>query len=388
MLRAVCLASLAALAAFAFAADDRTSDKTGAPPAPKLVRTFALSGAGGTRPDAGVPGRIDHLAYDPATQRLFVAALGNGSLEVVDVDRGERIKSVGGLGRPQGVAIARAVGCAVVTCDDGKVHVYDTRTLEQKKTIDLGSGADNVRYIDAQDDVVHIPKAALVYVTHDTSAGGAIAVFDPQTWEKVHEIAFSSRPESFQLDPNSARLFANLPEGGRATKDGVVAVADSNTGKIEAEIQLKGRGRNFPMAFDAVHDRVFVACRQPAKLILIDPRKNAVAAEADCAEDSDDVFYDAKTNRVLVIGGGFRPDLQDAPATGTAAGRGGAPPDETGAIDVFAVGADGALTKAATTPTAFHARTGLFVPGRRALYVAVPMRGDREAEIREYAVPE
>ncbi len=32
-----------------------------------------------------VQGRIDHMAIDVAGQRLFVAALGNNTLEVVDV---------------------------------------------------------------------------------------------------------------------------------------------------------------------------------------------------------------------------------------------------------------------------------------------------------------
>jgi hypothetical protein len=60
--------------------------------------------------------------------------------------------------------------------------------------------------------------------------------------------------------------------------------------------------------------------------------------------------------------------------------------DETGTIEVFSVAADGALRLVASTPSAPHARTGLFVPTRRALYVAVPMRGGRDPEIREYKV--
>lgn len=346
--------------------------------APCLTRTIALEGVGAPHRDVGVPGRIDHLAYDPAIRRLFVAALENGSLEVLDLEKGERVKSIGGLGHPQGIAIARSVSCVVVACGDGQAHVYDTRTLEETKTIMLGRGADNVRY-DAPADAV--------YVTYGSTEGGAIAVLDPHTWETLREIPFKSRPESFQLDPNGVRIFANLPEGIRATKDGAVAVADRNTGKVEAEIKLPDRARNFPMAFDAAHERLFIACRRPARLIVIDTRKNAVIAEADCTDDSDDLFYDAQTNRVLVIGGGFRPDLQEPPPT-TAAASPGTPPDETGAIDVFSVGAHGELKKIASTRTAPHARTGLLVPERRAIYLAVPPRERRDSEVREYNVAE
>src|SRR6476469_2164918 len=54
----------------------------------------------------GVEGRIDHLAYDPATQRLYVAALGNDTVEVVDASRGAHLKSLRGFREPQGIAVA------------------------------------------------------------------------------------------------------------------------------------------------------------------------------------------------------------------------------------------------------------------------------------------
>src|SRR2546421_10255860 len=52
-----------------------------------------------------VEGRIDHLAFDATRQRLFVAALGNNTVEVVDVKAGTHIKSVPGFHEPQGIAV-------------------------------------------------------------------------------------------------------------------------------------------------------------------------------------------------------------------------------------------------------------------------------------------
>jgi hypothetical protein len=343
------------------------------PPAVKLARTIELPGVRGTRPDVGIPGRLDHLAYDPATKRLYVAALENGSLEVLDLGAGRRVRSIPGLSRPQGVAVASAAGCVAVACGgDGVMHVYDTRTLDESGAIGIGPDADNVRY-DARDNAV--------YVSYGETNRGAIAVLDARTWSKLRDIRFQSRPESFQLDPTGTHVFANLPESVRSVKDGVVAVANRNDGQIEAQVQLKARARNFPMAFDAAHERLFIASRRPARLMVIDTRRCAVIADAPCTDDSDDLFYDAQTGRVLVIGGGFRPDLQE-PGTASPC----SPPGEMGALDVFAVGANGELTRLSTTPTAPHARTGLFVPSRRAVYIAVPFHGEREAEIREYRV--
>jgi hypothetical protein len=207
-------------------------------------------------------------------------------------------------------------------------------------------------------------------------------VLDPRNWGKLRDLPFPSKPESFQLEPGVNHLFANLPGGKNAAKDGTVVSVNRDDGKIEAQTQLKDRARNFPMALDPIHKRFFIACRKPARLIAMDARNCAVLGEADCVDDSDDLYYDAETGYVLVIGGGFRPDLQGA---GTASPC--SPPGEMGAIDVFSVGKKGELTRVASSPTGIHARTGLFVPSRGAVYVAVPMHGGRDPEIREYKIP-
>ena len=76
--------------------------------APVLVRTFPLEGVRGPADRTGIPGRIDHMAYDPATRRLFIACVANGSVEVIDLDAGKRIGTIGRLPGPQGVAVAGA----------------------------------------------------------------------------------------------------------------------------------------------------------------------------------------------------------------------------------------------------------------------------------------
>src|SRR5258708_14474518 len=55
-----------------------------------------------TIPLADVQGRIDHLSLDVAGQRLFVSALGNDTVEVVDLKAGKRAHTISGLKEPQG----------------------------------------------------------------------------------------------------------------------------------------------------------------------------------------------------------------------------------------------------------------------------------------------
>jgi hypothetical protein len=111
---------------------------------PVLGRAFVLEGVRGPADRTGIPGRIDHMAYDPATDRLFIACVANSSLEVIDLDSGTRAGTVAGLQGPQGVAVAgRSV--YVTTGDDGQLHQFDTRTLQAGKSVPVGDDADNVR---------------------------------------------------------------------------------------------------------------------------------------------------------------------------------------------------------------------------------------------------
>src|SRR4051812_26271573 len=75
-----------------------------------------------TIPLPGVEGRIDHLAVDLATHRLFVCALGNDTLEVVDLEKGRRIQSVPGFNEPQGIVFMPKTKTVVVASGgDGKL---------------------------------------------------------------------------------------------------------------------------------------------------------------------------------------------------------------------------------------------------------------------------
>src|SRR6516225_1902141 len=51
----------------------------------------------------GVTGRIDHFAYDSVHQLVFIAALGNNTVEVINIQTGQHVHSITGLHTPQGV---------------------------------------------------------------------------------------------------------------------------------------------------------------------------------------------------------------------------------------------------------------------------------------------
>src|SRR5439155_1022820 len=86
-------------------------------------------------PLPGVEKRIDHLAVDPAGKRLFVSALGNGTLEVIDLQAARRVRSIPGLKEPQGVAFFPALHKVVVANTGGTVVAFEDPSLKLIATI-------------------------------------------------------------------------------------------------------------------------------------------------------------------------------------------------------------------------------------------------------------
>src|SRR4029077_2378695 len=100
-----------------------------------------------TIPLPGVEGRIDHMAIDYDGGRLFIAALGNNTLEVVDLESKKVSQPIKSLATPQGVGIAPALNRLAVASDrDGSFRLYDSGSFQPLGAVDLKDDADNVRY--------------------------------------------------------------------------------------------------------------------------------------------------------------------------------------------------------------------------------------------------
>ncbi|PWB42987.1 MAG: hypothetical protein C3F12_13895 [Candidatus Methylomirabilota bacterium] len=303
-------------------------------PAPlRLIQTIPL-------PD--VNGRIDHLAVDLKGRRLFVAALGNNTLEVVDLHAGRRLRSVTGLREPQGVLYLPGRNRLFVTsARDGTVEVFTGDSVNLEKRIKLGDDADNIRYD---------PAAKHLYVGYGR---GRLAMIEAATGKRPADIPLAGHPESFQLEAAGPRIFVNVPTANH------IAVVDREKGTVVATWPLTTTQANFPMALDEPHHRLFVGCRRPATLLVFDTESGKTVARLDSTADADDIFYDAARGRIYLSGG-------------------------EGFIEVFEQADADHYRRVTTIPTAPGARTSLFVSELHRLYLAVPRRGGREAEIRVY----
>jgi hypothetical protein len=115
------------------------------------------------------------------------------------------------------------------------------------------------------------------------------------------------------------------------------------------------------MALDELNHRVFVGCRFPSKLVVLNTDSGDVVAKIGISGDADDLFYDSKRHRIYAICG-------------------------AGKIDMINQADANTYTAFAKVETATGARTGLLVTERDTLFVAVPHRGSQQAEIRCYQI--
>ena len=244
-------------------------------PAPLVLeRTIALK---------GVTGRIDHLAVDVARKRLFVAELGNGTVDVIDLAVGTAIRRIEGLKEPQGLAYAPAADIlAVASAGDGSARLFRGAELLPAGTVDLGGDADNIR-VDARTGNLVVGYGS-----------GGLAVIDPAKASLLSRIALPAHPEGFQLDSANRRAFVNVPDARQ------VAVVDMNAGRQTASWRPPDLGANFPMAFDAAQAAVAVVFRNPTRLVIFDINTGKPISILKTCGDADDVFFDAKRRRVYV----------------------------------------------------------------------------------------
>lgn len=285
-----------------------------------------------------VRGRIDHMAIDLARHRLFVAALGNDSLAVVDLEARRLDRNVGGLSEPQGVGYDPSTDTVyVANGGDGSVRLFTGADLAPAGRIELGNDADNVR-IDS--------KTARVFVGH---GDGALAIIDAGSHRRIGSAPLTAHPESFQLDGKTGRIFVNVPNVRS------IDVIDSRSGKKIGSWSTAGRSANFAMALDQDRQRVLVAFRRPAELGIFSAADGRLMSSVPTCGDVDDLFADSKRDRIyLSCGEGF--------------------------IDTLARDGE-SYRQAGRIATAAGARTALFVPELDRLLLAVPAKGANAAAI-------
>jgi DNA-binding beta-propeller fold protein YncE len=247
-----------------------------------------------------VGGRIDHMDINLEQKLLYVAALGNNTLEVVDLKAGKVIHSITGLHEPQGVGyIPQTHEIFIANGGNGDCYFYNTSTYVKTAMIHLSSDADDVRYDSA------------TYTVYVGYGEGGIAIIDARTHTKTAEIQLPAHPEGFQLDRQTNRILVNIPDRN------MIAILDLERKKMVSSWKRDSPTGNFPMALDLQNNTAFIGYRHPAELLLLDIATGREINSYRIVGDVDDLFYDNSDKRIYVSGGGgyvnvFRSDSMNS----------------------------------------------------------------------------
>ncbi|HEV8504222.1 MAG TPA: YncE family protein [Chitinophagaceae bacterium] len=295
-----------------------------------------------TIPLANVKGRIDHMDADIKKQVVFMSALGNNSLEIVDIKNGKHLHSIKKLSEPQGVIfIPQTNEIMVANGGDGRCQFYNAETFQTMGTIELGSDADDIRY-DSVDRKVYVGYGR-----------GGIAEIDPVKHLKTADVKLSEHPEGFQLDKSLKKIFVNVPDANQ------IDVIDLKSAGVIAKWKTE-YSANFPMAIDESGHIIFIGYRHPAELVAIDENTGKTIAVTGLIGDADDLYYDGRSKKIYASGG-------------------------SGAINVYLF-ENAVFKQISGIPTRSGARTSLLIPALNAFILAERATGNEAAQLSVYNV--
>lgn len=249
----------------------------------RLVQTISM-------PD--VKGRLDHMDVDVKGKRLFVAGLENGSLEVVDLRAGKRVKSIPGFQKPQGIAYVPSLNKVFVASgDDGMLRVFRGDNLDLLDSIKLDLGPNRV---------VYDRHTSLLYVGYGgKDAGkdyGEVGIVDAKTDKRVGDIQVTAHPAELLLDSSGRTLFVFVSTASQ------VQVVDTRTRQVLKTWPVSSQ-RNGDGAFDAATHRLFIGTRTPPQMITMDADSGKEVSALATVEGMDGVAFNAKQRRIYISGG-------------------------------------------------------------------------------------
>lgn len=237
--------------------------------------------------DVVLPGgvsRFDYEAVDSAARRLYIAHLGDSTLDVVDLDASRVVTTVSDLAAVHGVAVApdrqRVYATATGT---NELAVIDTRTNAVIARVATGRFPDGVAY-DADDGLV---------VVSDKN-DGTLTVIDAKLNARIATIKLADETGNVIYDPTTRTVYA-----AAHTPDALVAI-DPTTRRITSRVGLPGCEGAHGVYVDAERQRAFVACEGNARLVSVDLHHNRVLGTSSVGANPDVLASDPTLERLYV----------------------------------------------------------------------------------------
>lgn len=299
-----------------------------------------------TTPMPGYTGDFDHFGLDLKGNRLFLAAEDKKSVEVFDLRTGDHLRSMEGFGHPLTMAYLPESNQLLVTNGDtDDVALVDCKEYKIIDTLKLGKNVDHSALN---------PIDGKFYVENGATADGkshSVAIIDSKTFKIVGEIPGLSGDsnEGMIIDHAGKKLYVNM------TGSDEVGVIDLQTRKIVAKWPLPDVHVAHAIALDEPHHRLFTATRKPPRLVVFNTDSGKVVTSLPCVGVNSDMSLDVARKRIYITG--------------------------SDTASVFVQHDADHYEHIAEVPTAFRAKSSIFVPQLNRLYVADSGKGKPDAKL-------
>ncbi len=232
-----------------------------------LATTFHPGGEGGW----------DYVTVDAPHHRLFVTRATH--TQAIDTRTGELLADIPGQVRAHGVALVPKLNRGFITDGGGSgaILIFDLTTYKV-----LGS----IQTMPDSDGIIYDPGTDLVIAV--SGDGNSLMTFHPNidpVSGKVTTIALDGAPEFLAAD-GSGKAYVNLEN-----KD-LVAVVDLHTNKVLARWPVAPGGHPVGMAIDPSAHRIFIGCRKPQKMIVMNTETGKIEAALPIGMGNDAAGFD------------------------------------------------------------------------------------------------
>src|SRR5712664_1190345 len=300
-----------------------------------------------TTPMPGFTGDFDHFGLDLKGNRLFLASEDQRTVEVFDLRTGERIHSIKGFGQPLTMAYLAESNRLIVTDggDSDAVELVDCKDYKIISTLKLGQGVDHG---------VYNPLNRYFYVENGGGPDGKVhvlSIIDTKSFKRVGEVTGlpGNSNEGMVIDHEGKKLYVNL------TGTDEIGIIDLNTRQLIARWPLPDAHVAHAIALDEANHRLFTATRKPPQFIVFNTDTGKVVTTLPCVGVNSDMSLDVARKRIYVTG--------------------------SDAASVFEQRDADHYEHIAEVPTAYRAKSSIFVPELKRLYVADSGKGKPDAKL-------
>lgn len=225
----------------------------------------------------GGKGNWDYLTVDAGHNLLFVPR--STHTMVLAAADGKVVADIPGQKRNHGVALVPGAGRGFISDGaDGSVVIFDLKTYAVLGKIKAEPDADGIIYDPASNKVLLVSGDGNALIPIPPGV-------DPKTGHADPAVPLGGSPE-FLVADGRGRAYINLNDQNE------VAVVDTKTMTVIDKWPTAPGGRPVGMSMDRMHRRLFIGCRNPRKLVVMDADNGKVLAALPIGAGVDATCFD------------------------------------------------------------------------------------------------